>query len=334
VLPALNEGGWLNDEIRCGSYTRPTDVLFYYGYPNSFNSAVNVWNNENVAQDMAKYGVVVLGAGVEDPSHGDYANTLIIIPRIKALNPSCLIFGYASVNNTLSAFQNIVDDWETLGVHGIFLDEAGYDFGVDRAGFNTRVDYVHGKTSAKLCFANAWNTDNILGTADDPSYPNSTWNPTLAESNLTIDDWILLESLAVNTTAYSGNNGYASKADWAARIAKTIMLRATYHVNFVGGGIIDDADVDGQDKFDFSFVSALMASLEGHGTSSNAYGASTAQVKHWDRPDVTKIGCAWTLNASIQLDVNDADVYHRYAEFAKFSLDFSAGAQSSSIALS
>lgn len=344
------KAGWHHQEVIKQGWRRPTDVLFYYGYPNSFNSLVNAWTNEKVAQDMAKYGIVVLGQGVEDPAHGDYANTQVIIPRVQALNPNCKVFGYASVNNTFSAFKAIVDDWVALGVDGIFMDEAGYDFGSvatnGRAAFNEKVDYVHtlidpgssssgaADTSDMVVFVNAWNTDHILGTADDGSYPNSTWNPSEEESSLTSTDYVLLESLAVNTTAYSGNAGYASKSDWATRVVKAQELRTTYGVNFAAIGIINDDNVNGQDLFDFSFISALMASFEVHGTSSVSYGASTAQVKHWTRPDTSKIGEAWNLNAAIQVDTGDADVYHRYTEFAKLSLDFSTGAQASTIALS
>jgi len=174
--------GWHEQQVMQALYKGPKDLLIYYGYPNSFNSATNGWNNESVAQDMAKYSLIVLGDGVEAPSHPDYANTQIIIPRIKALNPNALIFGYVAVAQTLVNFQSKVDQWNTLAVHGIFMDEAGYDFGKTRAEFNTCVDYVHGKTHAKLCFANAWNTDHVLGTTNDVSYPNSTYNAGLIAS--------------------------------------------------------------------------------------------------------------------------------------------------------
>lgn len=334
ILPAMSKGGWIHDSIKKGSYARPCDILFYYGYPNSFNSAVNGWNNESVAQDMAKYGIVVLGSGVQDSGHGDYANTSIIIPRVKGLNPSCKIFGYVSVNQSLANFQTKVDQWDTLEVHGIFLDEAGYDYGTvatnSRDAFNAKIDYVRGKTYARLCFANAWNTDHILGIANDPSYPNSTWNVGGENSRLSINDWVLLESLAVNTTAYSGNNGYESQSNWAYRLVKALSLRNTYKVNFASVSIIDNG-TGTQDQFDFAFISALMASLDGFGSSDTSYGAVTAQVKWWDRPDVSNVGTLWTYSPSIQNDLNDSDVYHRYCKNCKMTLDFSTGAQSSSI---
>jgi hypothetical protein len=255
----------------------------------------------------------------------------LIIPRIKALNSNTQIFGYVACAQTLSNFQTKVDQWDTLQVHGIFMDEAGYDYGKTRAEFNAMVDYVHGKTYSNLCFANAWNTDNILGTANDPSFPNSTYNSAVIESNLTLNDWILLESFPVNTTAYSGNAGYESKSDWYARAEKAKGLRVTYHVNFSGLSVIDNASGSGSTLFNFAFISSLMYNLEGFGSSDTDYGASSAAVKWWTRPAVTSLGKTWELYPAILNDVLDSDVYHRYTENSKISLDFSTGAQASSI---
>lgn len=320
--------GWHRQEVFKQGWRRPRDLLIYYGWPSAFNS---LGSNEAVAQAMARYELVILGNGLDDPSHGDYANTTAIIARIKILNPSTLIFGYVSTNQVLADFQTKVGRWNTLGVHGIFMDESGYDYGKTRAEFNTRVDYVHGQTVANLCFANAWNTDHVLGTTNDASYPNSTYNPTPVESNLTEDDWILLESLAVNTTAYSGNDGYASKSDWSVRIGKMITLRATYGVNFASVGIVNNGNGAGQDLFDFSFVSALMGPVEAHGTSDTSYGASSSAVTFWDRPETHDLDELWSVNASVQVDAADADVYHRYTGNLRLSLDFSASAQSATI---
>jgi hypothetical protein len=190
------------------------------------------------------------------------------------------------------------------------------------------VDFVHEKTHANLCFVNAWNMDNIIGTADDPSYPNSTWNPSLNASNLTENDWYLLESFAVNTTVYSG--GYTDKTTWAARGEKAKSHRAYYGINLAAVGIIDNGNVAGEDLFDFHFISSLMYSLEAQGSSDTSYGAGGA-VDWWPRPDVIGMGRLYNLSPSIQEDVGDAEVYLRYVDAGRFKLDFSAGAQLSSI---
>lgn len=321
---------WHNVEIIKSKYIRPLDLLIYYGYPNSFNSGTNGWNNELVSQDMAKYGLVVLGDGVQDPGHADYSNTSVIIPRIKELNPRTKIFGYVSSNQDIASFESASDQWNTLAVDGIFLDESGYDFGISRDDQNTRYDYVHDLTNSNLCFVNAWNTDHILGTTNDPSFPNTTYNSEEKESNLTENDWVLLESWPINTSAYSGNNGYESASDWYTRGQKFVNLRVDYHINFASANIINNDNANGQDLADFAFISSLMYALEAYGTSDTSYGAG-ATVDFWARPDVSGIGEIWDLYPGVQQDNDDADKYHRYAQYAKMTLDFSSGAETSTI---
>lgn len=325
--------GWHGQQVTQALYPRPADLLVYYGWLNSFNSGVHGWDNEKVAQELARYRLLVLGNGLADPSHGDYANTAVIIPRVLALNPSCRIFGYVSVNQDLSTFQTKVNQWNALGVAGIFLDEAGYDYGLTRAEFNERVDYVHERSAAKLAFANAWNTDHVLGTADDASYPNATYNATLAASHLMADDWVLLESCPINTTAYTGSTpvGYESKYDWAARCVKAQGLRATYGINVAACGIVNDDNAGGQALFDFGYTAACAFAWDAFGISDTSYGSGSAKGRWWTRPDVSKMGAIYSVSASVQLDAGDADVYVRYAQGGRFRLDFSDGAQASAI---
>lgn len=325
--------GWHRREMYRGIYQKPQNILIYYGWMNSFNSGENGWDNEKVAQDMANYSLIVLGDGVQDPGHGDYSNTTVIIPRIKELNPDTKIFGYVTVNQTKSNFETKAGQWNTLGVHGVFMDEAGYDYGTHRDVFNERVDFVHNQSSANLCFVNAWNMDHVIGTANDPSYPNSTYNPGLSASNLTVDDWYLLESFPINTDAYSGSDGYEPKADWLYRGERAIVHRYNYGINLAAVGIINNDNSNGQDLFEFGFISSIMWCLEAFGTSDTYYGASSATVTFWTRPNVKGAGRIWSEYPSVENDVNDNQVYWRFTDFAKFMLDFSDGAQTSSITI-
>lgn len=323
--------GWHEQEVLQSLYKRPKDLLIYYGYLNSFNSGTHGWNNEKVAQEMAQYSVLVFGDGVQNPTHPDYANSTTIIARVKALNPNAKIFGYVTVDQDFSVFKTKVGQWKTLAVHGIFLDEAGYDFGKTRAEFNLRVTHVHAQSM--LCFANAWNTDNILGTTNDVSYPNTTYNSGVVESKLTSNDWVLLESFPINTTAYTAStpDGYETKADWATRGAKAASLRAVYGVNFAASGIINNANSDGQDMFDFLFVSALQFSLDAVGSSDTSYASSSAAVTWWTRSDITNMGVLYSLNPSVQVDIGDSNIYWRYVQCGKLKLDFSSSLQDSVI---
>lgn len=325
--------GWHMQEVRAAGFTRPKDVLVYYGWLNSFNSAVNGWSNEKVARDMARYDILVLGNGIQSPGHGDYANSQAIVARVKALNPSVLIFGYASANQPPGTFEAKVAEWNTLQVHGIFMDEAGYEFGNGRAAFNEKVIWVHTQAFAGLCFVNAWNMDHIIGTADDPSYPNATYNPTVEPSKLTAYDWYMLESFPINTTAYTASTpgGYEPRADWATRGVKAMANRAEHGINLVGVGIINNDNAHGNELFDFGFVSSMMFSLDGFGSSDTNYGAGSAAVAWWLRPDVAGLGHVYSINPSVQANPDQWDEYLRYVEHGLLKLDFSDGVQVSTI---
>lgn len=319
-----SKNGWHEQLITGTRYSRPANLLIYYGWLSAFNSG---GGNEAVAQKLSQYNLLVFGDGLQNPGHADYANTSAIIARIAQLNPAAKIFGYVATDQLISDFSNKVDQWGDLSVHGVFMDRAGYDYGINRADFNARVDYVH--SLDMLCLVNAWNMDHIIGTVNDPAYPNTTWNPGDIESTLTENDWYLLESFCINTTAWTP--GYEGKTEWSIRGIKAIGHRKTYGINLAGVGIIDNANVNGQDLFDFGFVSANMWSLEAFGTSDTSYASGSAQVNFWTRPDVSHLGIKWTLDPSIQLDAGDTDVYWRFLNYGKLMLDFSTGAQASAI---
>ncbi len=306
---------------------RPKNLLIYYGWLNAYNSAENQWQNENVAIDLCKYNVLVFGDGIQDPSHGDFANTQAILARIRELNPASLIFGYVTVNQSITDFTTKVVLWNDLEVDGIFMDEAGYDYGKNRAELNSRIDVVHSQETANTCFLNAWNIDHILGIEEDSNFPNATFNPGLVDSNAYEDDWYLLESFAVNTSAYGTNDGYANGSEWVVRGNKAIEKRKEYGIKLASTGIINDDNPEGQSLFDFCYRSALAFSLNANGTSDAFYGASSAATKYWDRPKpyhFTK-----EEEFSVVEDQKTANAYIRFFPFMKVTLNF--GTNSSSI---
>lgn len=308
--------------------TKPDNLLIYYGWLNSYNSAQNQWNNEKVAQDLAKADILVLGDGIQNPSHGDYSNTSVIIPRVIALNPDIKVFGYVTINQDLSTFKTKAKQWDDLNVQGIFLDEAGYDYGKKREEFNERVAFVNSLDSACICFANAWNLDHILGTANDTNYPNATYNPNGVESLLTEGDYVLLESFSVNTDAYTSNSGYAPKSDWIARGEKAQTVKDEFGVNIATVGIVNIGNQNEQGMFDFSYRSTLVFGFEANGVSDSSYGASSAKGKVYTPTTIADLGNA---EISVELDASDNDVYLCYGERVKVSIDHSTGAQTSSV---
>jgi len=260
------------------------NVLFYYGWLNSFNSARNGWSNDNVADEIAHYyDVLVCGDGVQDPSHGDYANTQYIIARLKQIKPEMEIFGYIDTTVPLATFHVKVDQCEALKMHGIFMDKAGYDFGTTRADFNAKVDYIHSKAFANKAFPNAWKLNSFLGTDNDVSFPNAIYNPSLLPSSLKMGDYVLLESFGIAPNAVAGNPSVYEPASQSYNRGLIASKKALQNgVRIFSVSIIGNTDPNAQSKFDYLNKLAVSWNLDGFGSSDYNYGAG-ASVVFWDR---------------------------------------------------
>jgi hypothetical protein len=215
-----------------------------------------------------------------------------------------------------------------MGVHGIFLDEAGYDYGTaatnGRAAFNSKVDYIHSLSSSQICFANAWKLDYILGTEDNISFPNSTYNPDLLQSNLSAQtDWVLLESFAITSVP-----AFESAASWKARGDDAIAKKAMYNINIAAVSVIEDSDTNGQDKYNFLYTSAVMWDLNAVGASDAFYGAGSAKCKWYDSPDIYP--AVYYTSGKVESSGNK---YFRYFMHGKFEVDFTSGSETSSISI-
>ena len=83
------------------------------------------------------------------------------------------------------------------------------------------------------------------------------------------------------------------------------------------------------------YTSAEMWALDAIGSGdydgSNSYGPSNAKTKWWNRPDTWNMGEKYSLLPIIEVDSGDSDVYMRYLERGKLSLDFSSSAEDSTI---
>lgn len=266
------------------AFALPDDMLIYYGYVNSFNSAVNGWSNDAVVTDIGShYKIVVLGDGVQSPSHPDYANASYIIAHLKSAYPTIKIFGYVDAAQALEDFQYKASEWDTLEVNGIFIDRAGYDFGKTRHEMNQRVQFIHEMNFATKAFVNAWNIDHVLGTTNDPSYPNTTYNASAEAALLASNDYYLMESFVIVSGAYDNLD------TWLARGDKVKAKVAAYPIKVATVAIIDNTDAAGQVKFDLVYKGSYLFHTQASGSSDLLYGASTAQVKYWTRPTVSHL---------------------------------------------
>jgi len=170
--------------------TIPVRLAIYYGWPSLVNGCAG--DVECATDAFAGFDLIVLGDGLEHPTHGDHDKTREIISNLtESKGRDVDIYGYIDLGVTTQnlptdTIKHYVDEWDEMCVAGIFLDDAGQDFGVDRPRLCEVVEYVHGK-GVKV-FVNAWEPDDVF--ADDP--PGV---PTCLREG----DWYLAESHPVSS---------------------------------------------------------------------------------------------------------------------------------------
>lgn len=180
-------------------------VLLYYGYPVAING---VWNVEDAVSIYRTYDVVVLGDTYQDPAHTVYEDTVAIIRRLAEVAPEVKVVGYVPIgldkswedsNLTMDELKRRVNQWDDIGVHGIFLDEFGYDYSVTRERQNEIVTYCH--DLGKFVFANSWSIEYCFN--PDPMeiswLPDFHPNPEGLPPVLNENDYYLYENLFYTT---------------------------------------------------------------------------------------------------------------------------------------
>ena len=190
-------------------------LLVYYGYPVAFKG---IWDAAAVAAEIAaNYDYWVVGDTYQDPAHEEYASTVSIVNAVRAAG--CKVYGYVPIGLstsalTLAQMQARVDQWATIGVDGIFLDEFGFDYSNTRTRQKSIVDYVHGK-GLPYC-ANAWTAEDFM--CDDVNelpWPSNDWryqnfvtgNPTNLPLTRTAGDSYLIENFCFSHTGPAGVRG-------------------------------------------------------------------------------------------------------------------------------
>lgn len=168
-----------------GAITGPAKLAIYYGYPSLVNGAAG--NLAAATAHFAVFDVVVLGDGLEHPAHPDHANTAQIVADLIAGGTE--VYGYVDMgvttqNLSIATAQQYVDEWDALGVTGIFWDDAGYDYGVDRPRQVALIDYTHAQ--GLTAFVNAWVPDDIFA-FDGVATPLQAGDWYLAESSPVAD---------------------------------------------------------------------------------------------------------------------------------------------------
>lgn len=244
--------------------TTPKKLAIYYGWPSAVNATFTVPGAISVFQD---YDLVVLGAGLENPSHGDHANTVDIIAGLPGTTK---VFGYIDSEASNSTNWLAIDRWVDMGVAGIFCDKFGYDYNVDRNRQNVLVEYTHYK--GKTAFVNAWDPDDVFANTVNP-----TKNPLGTANMVEPTDWYLSESFQIVNGAYQDEAFWKAKSD---KMAGYMSLGQMACVTTYDNSAFDQA------KFDYAFYSSVLYGFGAFGWGEEFYSASSAQLPFRTRPPV------------------------------------------------
>ena len=259
----------------------PARLAIYYGIPSLVNGAGG--DVERAARVFASYDVVVFGDGLQydspratGPSAGpvEHERTLAIIRRLVALQPAVRLFGYVPLGDTQrlpsAALADGVRRWRDMGIHGVFLDEAGYDFGVTRARQNESVELIH--DAGLRVFANAFDPDDVLGSDVVPLNVREGGNPLGVSPRFGPGDLLLLESFVVRL-------GEVEPAEsWFERSRK-----AAAHSRRTGVGVMTVTTARPDGAFDASLCElawwgTVLWSFDGFGWGEPYFAAPSSQL--------------------------------------------------------
>ena len=183
----------------------PLRLAIYYGYPSLVNGARGAL--VHAVAVFSDYDVIVLGDGLEfgasQPGHGagheDHAFTERLIRALQLTPRHPDVYGYVDLGRTqqlrIGEIAERIDLWSRMGAGGVFLDEAGYDFGVTRERQNAAITAAHARGLRALL--NAFRPNDLFSAARTPLNEAGGGNPTGLAPVISAEDAVLLESFAV-----------------------------------------------------------------------------------------------------------------------------------------
>jgi len=108
----------------------PHSLAIYYGWPSTVYDQQSP--DLSPLEIFSRYQVVVLGGGLADTQHGDHENAIVLINTLE--EQGVAVFGYIDMGlitrSKTPSFDDLkqeVEQWKTMGVSGIFWDDAGHD---------------------------------------------------------------------------------------------------------------------------------------------------------------------------------------------------------------
>jgi hypothetical protein len=122
------------------------------------------------------------------------------------------------------------------------------------------------------------------------------------------------------------NSTYESASQWKTRGDHAKSLQSSYPINLSSVSVIANTDGTAQNKFNFSRCASQVFNVDAHGSSDTYYGAGSASVTFWTRPDLTHLGQEQILRTEYAIST-DGNKYLRYLPSGRISLDFTSGSE-------
>jgi hypothetical protein len=256
----------------------PSRLAIYYGYPSLVNGANG--DVEKAASVFSAFDEVILGDGLEFPDQAsgryppgdpqEHQKVLRIIAAVRNRRRGTRFYGYVCLGEipspkrekiflTPSQLEERVRLWKQMGVAGVFLDEAGYDFtGVNRKRQNMAVRTIH--ALGLSAFMNAYFLDDLFSHEDNLPYAEGTAkNPEHLPPLLDRRDLFLLESFQVR------NGNYEGVSEWQARLDQALKYRRRYGAHIFATTTTTEQEPFNAEKFNFAWWTALLYGLDGFG---------------------------------------------------------------------
>ena len=186
----------------------PQRLAVYYGYPSLVNGSAG--DIGKAAKVFSTYDLVVFGDGLEfgdvnpnrqPPGVGpdEHRKVQELISLLSRSKPGTAVYGYITIGNsqklTLSEVERRATLWREMGARGIFLDEAGYDFGNTRSRQNAAIEVIH--RLGLGAFMNAYRPEDLFSTERAALNAAGGGNPEGKTTLLGSKDVFLLESFGL-----------------------------------------------------------------------------------------------------------------------------------------
>lgn len=264
---------------------RDRQWTLYLGTPAQINGVNG--NLDLAAAELERYNVVVLG----DAALADLANTQGILQRL--IKPE--VYGYIDIgvftlNLDSATVKAKIDQWKQLGIRGIYLANAGYDFGTFRIRQNEFI--LHAHLNGMTVIAEATDPADVCESIAGPLNPNQEVTQLGTFQGFAVYDGIALKGFQVNSGNYETPAIWEARAETALNCKNNLGLRV---YTLATGNDQPGTDPDRNTKFAFSYASTILYDFDYFNYQDPAFAGSGAFLNtlfHETQPSYN-LGTEW-----------------------------------------